>query len=122
METDRFIVLEPDRFSFQEAGMTTTNPLAAGPSEGTLRYLKTGSGPPLVLLHTVRTQAEHFGRLVPLVSDRYTTYALDLPGMGYSAIVPGASYTEPAMRHGVKRLLTRLDLRDVTLVGESMGA
>ncbi|MFD5268268.1 alpha/beta fold hydrolase [Streptomyces sp. NPDC058335] len=90
--------------------------------EGTLRYLKAGSGAPLVLLHTVRTQAEHFRLLIPLIADQYTVYALDLPGMGYSEIVPGASYDEPAMRAGVERLLTELDLHDVTLVGESMGA
>jgi pimeloyl-ACP methyl ester carboxylesterase len=89
---------------------------------GTLRYLKAGSGAPLVLLHTVRTQAEHFRFLVPLIASHYTVYALDLPGMGYSEIVPGASYDEPAMRTGVERLLTELDLHDVTLVGESMGA
>ncbi|MGW3124460.1 alpha/beta fold hydrolase [Streptomyces sp. NPDC001107] len=90
--------------------------------EGTLRYLKAGTGAPLVLLHTVRTQAEHFRLLVPLIADHYTVYALDLPGMGHSEIVPGASYDEPAMRTGVERLLTDLDLHDVTLVGESMGA
>jgi pimeloyl-ACP methyl ester carboxylesterase len=45
-----------------------------------------------------------------------------LPGMGHSEIVPGASYEEPAMRAAVKRLMTRLDLHDATLVGESMGA
>jgi len=90
--------------------------------QGRLRYLAGGSGAPLVLLHTVRTQAEHFRHLIPRLQDRYTVYALDLPGMGHSEIVPGASYEEPAMRAAVKRLLTRLDLRDVTLVGESMGA
>ncbi|MGW1745166.1 alpha/beta fold hydrolase [Streptomyces sp. NPDC002092] len=90
--------------------------------EGTLRYLKAGTGAPLVLLHTVRTQAEHFRLLIPLIAERYTVYALDLPGMGYSEIVPGASYDEPAMRAGVERLVTGLGLRDVTLVGESMGA
>ncbi|MDX2543402.1 alpha/beta fold hydrolase [Streptomyces sp. WI04-05B] len=90
--------------------------------EGTLRYLRAGTGAPLVLLHTVRTQAEHFRHLIPLIADHYTVYALDLPGMGYSEIVPGASYDEPAMRAGVERLLTELDLHDVTLVGESMGA
>jgi len=92
------------------------------PGQGRLRYLAGGSGAPLVLLHTVRTQAEHFLHLIPLIKDRYTVYALDLPGMGYSQIVPGASYEEPAMRAAVKRLMTRLDLRDATLVGESMGA
>lgn len=91
-------------------------------SHGRLRYLKGGTGAPLVLLHTVRTQAEHFRHLIPLVQERYTVYALDLPGMGYSQIVPGASYDEPAMRAAVKSLITQLDLRDVTLLGESMGA
>lgn len=103
---------------------TTSHTISPRPGhrEGTLRYLKAGTGAPLVLLHTVRTQAEHFRRLIPLVSDHYTVYALDLPGMGYSEIVPGASYEEPAMRAGVERLLTELDLEDVTLLGESMGA
>jgi pimeloyl-ACP methyl ester carboxylesterase len=90
--------------------------------EGQLRYLTGGTGAPLVMVHTVRTQAEHFRHLIPLVRERYTVYALDLPGMGYSQIVPGASYEEPAMRAAVKRLITQLDLRDVTLLGESMGA
>ena len=91
-------------------------------AQGRLRYLTGGSGAPLVLLHTVRTQAEHFRHVIPLVQQHYTVYALDLPGMGYSQIVPGASYDEPAMRDAVERLLTQLDLRDVTLLGESMGA
>jgi hypothetical protein len=40
--------------------------------QGRLRYLIGGSGAPLVLLHTVRTQAEHFRHLIPLVQQRYT--------------------------------------------------
>ncbi|MET8846343.1 alpha/beta fold hydrolase [Amycolatopsis sp. NPDC004625] len=99
-----------------------TLPPREGHHEGTLRYLQAGTGAPLVLLHTVRTQAEHFRHLIPAVADRYTVYALDLPGMGYSEIVPGASHEEPALRAGVERLLTDLDLHDVTLLGESMGA
>ena len=90
--------------------------------QGRLRYVTGGTGAPLVMLHTVRTQAEHFRHLIPLVQERYTVYALDLPGMGYSQIVSGASYQEPAMRAAVERLMTQLDLRDATLLGESMGA
>lgn len=99
----------------------TIAPRAGHGGEGTLRYLKAGTGAPLVLLHTLRTQAEHFRSLIPLIAERYTVYALDLPGMGHSEIVPGASYEESALRTGVERLLTELDLRDVTLVGESLG-
>ena len=97
-------------------------PTAPGaPGQGRLRYLAGGAGAPLLLLHTVRTQAEHFRLLVPLIADHYTVYALDLPGMGHSEIVPGASYDELALRAGVERLLTELDLHDVTLLGESLG-
>ncbi len=36
--------------------------------------------------------------------------------------MPGADYREPAMRRHVVNFIERLDLRDVTLAGESMGA
>jgi hypothetical protein len=41
-----------------------------------LRYYTAGTGPPLVLMHTVRTQLDYFQRVIPLVWDRYTVYAL----------------------------------------------
>src|SRR5439155_994109 len=35
---------------------------------------------------------------------------------------PGASYTEPALRRAIVEFVKRLELKDVTLAGESMGA
>jgi pimeloyl-ACP methyl ester carboxylesterase len=87
-----------------------------------LRYLKTGNGPALVLLHTVRTQLDYFQRLIPLLTERFTVYALDYPALGWSDIKRGASYEEPALRKAVVAFIEALDLTDVTLVGESMGA
>ena len=87
-----------------------------------VRYLRVGSGPPLVLMHTVRTQLDHFQRVVPRITDVCTVYAVDFPGMGWSDIVPGASYEEPALRAAIVRVVEDLDLTDLTLAGESMGA
>jgi pimeloyl-ACP methyl ester carboxylesterase len=87
-----------------------------------VRYLRVGSGPPLVLMHTVRTQLDHFQRVIPEIADAFTVYAVDFPGMGWSDIVPGASYEEPALRAAVVRVVEDLDLSDLTLAGESMGA
>jgi pimeloyl-ACP methyl ester carboxylesterase len=87
-----------------------------------VRYLRVGSGPPLVLMHTVRTQLDHFQLVIPQISDAFTVYAVDFPGMGWSDIVPGASYQEPALRAAIVRLVQELDLSDLTLAGESMGA
>ena len=86
-----------------------------------LRYFTAGSGPPLVLLHTVRTQLDYFQRVVPALWDDFTVYALDLPGMGWSDIVPGARYGEAELRGAVVEFIGSLGLRDVTLAGESMG-
>jgi pimeloyl-ACP methyl ester carboxylesterase len=92
-------------------------------ADGTrLRYLKGGSGPALILLHTVRTQLDHFQLVIPKLVDAFTVFAVDMPGMGWSDITPGASYTEPALRRAVVEFVATLDLKDVTLGGESMGA
>jgi pimeloyl-ACP methyl ester carboxylesterase len=87
-----------------------------------VRYLRVGSGPPLLLMHTVRTQLDHFQRVVPLVTGAFTVYAIDFPGMGWSNIVPGASYEEPELRAAVVGVVEDLGLSDLTLAGESMGA
>ena len=86
-----------------------------------LRYFTAGSGPVLVLMHTIRTQLDYFHRVIPQLWDSFTVYALDLPGMGWSDIVPGAYYEEPDLRAAVVEFVTGLDLHDVTLAGESLG-
>ena len=86
-----------------------------------LRYYTTGTGPPLVLIHTVRSQLDYFQRVIPLLWDHYTIHAVDLPGMGWSDIVPGARYEEPQLRSAVVEFVSGLNLHSVTLAGESLG-
>ena len=88
----------------------------------TLRFLKTGTGAPLILLHTIRTQLDYFQEVIPLLAQHYTVYAVDLPGHGYSSIDTKANYDEPYLRSAVINFIEKLDLREVTLVGESIGA
>ncbi len=87
-----------------------------------LRYVKLGEGPALVLLHTIRTQLEYFRDLAPLLAKKYAVYAVDLPGHGRAPIDPAAPFEEPYIRSGIVGFLNALDLRDVTMVGESIGA
>ncbi len=57
-----------------------------------IRYIVTGEGPALVLLHTLRTQLDMFQKVVPKLAQRFQVYALDYPGHGYSDI-PRVDYT-----------------------------
>jgi pimeloyl-ACP methyl ester carboxylesterase len=85
-----------------------------------LRYIEVGSGPPLVLLHTMRTQLDLFQRVIPALAARYRVYAIDLPGHGHSDIPP-ADYTASFFVGIVAELLEQLDLKEAVLVGESIG-
>lgn len=86
-----------------------------------LRYVKVGSGPCLVLLHTLRTQLDLFEKVVPRLTKSFTVYALDYPGHGYSDI-PHARYDADFFVRSVEGFLVALDLRDATLCGVSIGA
>jgi pimeloyl-ACP methyl ester carboxylesterase len=86
----------------------------------TIRYIKTGRGPTLVLLHTLRTQLDIFEKLVPLLSKSFTVYALDYPGHGFSEI-PKTDYGPELFVRTVEGFLDKLDLKNVTLVGISIG-
>ena len=85
-----------------------------------LRFVKVGTGPVIVLLHTLRTQLDLFERMIPDLSKRFTIYAVDYPGHGYSGI-PQARYDAAFFANAVEGFLDELDLRDVTLAGVSIG-
>ena len=85
-----------------------------------LRYVVTGEGPDLVLLHTLRTQLDMFQKVIPLLARRFRVYALDLPGHGYSDI-PAVDYTADFFVTTVAAALDRLGVRGATVVGESIG-
>lgn len=87
-----------------------------------LRVLQAGSGSPLFLMHTLRTQLDYFQRLIPLLTGEFTVHAVDLPGLGWSEGVPGMGTDEPAVRRAMLEAVDRLGLNTLTLAGESMGA
>src|SRR5213083_213855 len=85
-----------------------------------LRYIASGQGPALVLLHTLRTQLDMFQRVAPALAKRFRVYALDYPGHGYSDI-PKIAYTPAFFVSSVAGFLEALEIKDAVVVGESIG-
>jgi pimeloyl-ACP methyl ester carboxylesterase len=85
-----------------------------------VRYIRIGTGPDLILLHTLRTQLDLFEKVVPELARDFTVHALDFPGHGYSDI-PTARYDADFFVGAVEKFLDALDLRNVTLCGVSIG-
>ena len=85
-----------------------------------MRYIKTGSGPNLVLLHTLRSQLDIFEKVVPELSKTYTVYALDYPGHGFSETLD-VDYVPSMFTEYVEKFLDELDIGDAILSGISIG-
>lgn len=85
---------------------------------------KAGPRAPVVLLLHGTGAATHSWRdLAPLLAQRFTVVAPDLPGHGFTGTpLSGAGYTLPAVAGGVGALLRALDLTPTLVVGHSAGA
>jgi len=84
------------------------------------RYVKVGQGPPLVLLHTLRTQLDMFQKVIPELSRHFEVYALDYPGHGFSDI-PKVEYTPELFVNSVAGFLDEMNIENAILAGESIG-
>jgi pimeloyl-ACP methyl ester carboxylesterase len=83
-------------------------------------YVKTGSGPALLLLHGLACDRTTWDRVIPILAKKYTVIAPDLLGHGLSD-KPRADYTLGGYANGMRDLLTVLDIDKVTVVGHSFG-
>ena len=87
-----------------------------------IRFRKSGSGKPLILLHTIRNRLEYFDRICPLLENSFTVYALDLPGFGDSPVNKAVNYDQSYMAGAIAGFIVEHKLSELTLAGESIGA
>jgi non-heme chloroperoxidase len=86
-----------------------------------LYYEDHGSGPPVVLIHGYPLSGRAWDKQVPvLLEDGRRVITYDRRGFGKSS-QPATGYDYDTFAADLHALLETLDLRDVTLVGHSMG-
>lgn len=85
-----------------------------------LHVVERGSGRPLLLLHGVTLQWWVWGAQFNTLADRYRVLAWDMRGHGRST-VGSEGMTLEAVADDIAAVLEHLDLRDVIVVGHSMG-
>ncbi|MBW4700453.1 MULTISPECIES: alpha/beta fold hydrolase [unclassified Micromonospora] len=88
----------------------------------TMHYVTGGTGEPLVLLHGWPQSWYSWREIMPALAEKYTVYALDLPGLGDSEGAP-SSYDKATLARYVHRLLVdKLGLKKINLAGHDLGA
>src|SRR5690348_4963011 len=86
-----------------------------------LYYEDHGAGKPVVLIHGWPLSGRSWEKQVPaLVEAGYRVITYDRRGFGASS-KPWNGYEYDTLTRDLERLMTKLDLRDTTLVGFSMG-
>jgi magnesium chelatase accessory protein len=81
-----------------------------------------GTGPVLLLLHGTGAATHSWRDLLPLLAERFTVVAPDLPGHGFTAMPPSSGLSLPGMALRVAALLGDLKLDPGVIVGHSAGA
>jgi pimeloyl-ACP methyl ester carboxylesterase len=80
-----------------------------------------GAGPPLVFLHGYGANRATWRPWLPALRARHRCITVDLQGFGEAPIPNDAGWTLWDLARPIGQLIDALDLRDVTLVGHSMG-
>ncbi|MEE9415240.1 MAG: alpha/beta hydrolase, partial [Acidimicrobiales bacterium] len=81
----------------------------------------TGDGPAVVLVHGITSSRDDWGPVADLLVDQgYTVVGVDQRGHGDST-VGGDGFGADRLGADLEEVLRELDLKDVTLVGHSMG-
>ncbi len=81
-----------------------------------------GTGPAILLLHGAGAATHSWRGLMPLLAERFTVVAPDLPGHGFTAMPPENGLSLPAMARRTAALVAALDVRPSLVAGHSAGA
>jgi len=88
----------------------------------TLAFTRSGTGPPLVLLHPLGSSSRVWAPVLPALAERFDVVAVDLPGFGRSDPLPPPQELSPAVLAGcVADLLDDLGVPAPHVVGNSLG-
>ena len=91
-------------------------------SAGTVRYRDTGSGPPVLFVHGLLVNGLLWRKVVPGVEGSARCIVPDWPlGAHAPALNPGADISPRGVALLIGEFMEKLDLRDVTVVGNDTG-
>ena len=85
-----------------------------------LRYLATGQGPVVILLHGYTQTSRMWRPVIPRLAEKFRVIAPDLPGIGDSAIPTGGLDLKTAAIR-IHTLAKSLDVEKARLVGHDIG-
>jgi pimeloyl-ACP methyl ester carboxylesterase len=103
---------------------STDNPVAEHwleLADGRMRYLQSGSGPPLILVHGLMGYSFSWRFTIPALAPHATVYAIDNLGAGFSTAREGMDCTLRTTAERVLQFVDALGIKNFDLLGTSHG-
>ncbi|GAA3799054.1 alpha/beta hydrolase [Sphaerisporangium flaviroseum] len=88
---------------------------------GAVHYVRGGSGPALVMLHGWPETWWMWHKIMPELARDHTVIAIDLPGLGSSAI-PAGGYDKATTARRIRQAVNKLGFTQAQLLGHDLGA
>ena len=85
-----------------------------------IHYKVSGHGTPIILLHGWGRDLSYFAKLQEYLAERFTVYALDLPGFGLSS-EPAEVWSSVDYANLVRQFMRQLSIIQPILLGHSFG-
>jgi len=85
-----------------------------------LHYLTAGHGPPVILLHGYAETSRMWRPIIPLLAEKFTVIAPDLPGIGESSI-PADKIDMLSAANRIHALVRSLGVQKARVVGHDIG-
>ena len=108
----------PHRFYSLAERLVAVSTPALGETRVSVRV--TGQGPPLLLVHGLMTTAYTWRYVFESLAQRFTVYAVDLPGAGRTS-TPAGPCTPGALADWLHALVEVLEIKGAAVIGNSMG-
>lgn len=89
---------------------------------GPIHYLEGGEGETILLIHGIYARKEHWVEMMRYLVGSYHVIAIDLPGFGDNTRLPVGQYALDQQQGNLLSILRALDLEQVHIGANSMGA
>jgi pimeloyl-ACP methyl ester carboxylesterase len=117
-----YVYVPPEDRSYQSPYLKSIKSNFLNTDEFKIHYTHAGEGNPLILIHGSCAWQYSFRHNIPVLAEKFSVYALDMPGNGYTVpICDNPDYNLNMMSNAILNFMDKMQIRQASLIGHSSG-
>jgi len=117
-----YVYVPPEDRSYQSPYLKSIESNFLNTDEFRIHYTHAGEGEPLILIHGSCAWMYSFRHIIPVLAKKFSVYALDMPGNGYTVpTCDNPDYNLKMMSKSILNFMDNKQIEQATLIGHSSG-